>query len=95
MTEGEGLEKGDKTRKEDGAKETVAETRRQVAARTTPSAEGSGSGTQTEKDHVGVLKGAVTVALTKEGSICKISPPRLLITQRHRACIFSSWPACR
>lgn len=33
-----------------------------------------------KKDSFRVLKRAVTVAITKEGSICKIHPPRLLIT---------------
>lgn len=54
---------------------------RQVAARTAVSTfSQSGSGTQTEKDSFRVVRRAVTVAITKEGSICKISPLRLLIT---------------
>lgn len=32
-------------------------------------------------------EGTVTVAITKERSICKLSPPRLLVTPRHGACI--------
>lgn len=51
---------------------------RQVADRTQfpPPLEETGSGTQTERGSSSVLEGVVTVAIPKEGPICKTKPRR-------------------